>query len=285
MRQAVGVRASQSNGWFTAHKYLILRRISQILILTLFMIGPIFGVWIIKGNLSSSLLLETIPMTDPFVLLQSLLAGHLPELTALLGAIIIIIGYFVVGGRVFCSWVCPVNLTTDAANWLRRKLKIRTSTKLSPNIRWYLLLLSLILPLVSGVMMWEQINPVSLFHRGLIFSLGFGWMLVAAIFLFDFLLVERGWCGHICPMGAFYNLLGRKSPLRISAIERDKCDKCMDCFAVCPEPQILKGPLFGKAKGFGSLIDSGDCTNCGRCIDVCSENVFKITTRFAKKAE
>jgi len=57
-----------------------------------------------------------------------------------------------------------VNIITDTAHWLRRKLKIRTSTKLSPNIRWYLLLLSLVMPLITGVMMWEQINPVSLFH-------------------------------------------------------------------------------------------------------------------------
>lgn len=282
MKLAVGVRASQQLGFLTAHKYLILRRISQLTILALFMLGPLFGIWIIKGNLSASLLLETIPMSDPFVLMQSFVAGHLPATTALIGALIISVSYFVFGGRVFCSWVCPVNLITDSAHWLRRKLKIRTSTKLSPNIRWYLLLLSLVLPLFTGVMMWEQINPVSLLHRGLIFGMGFGWLLLTAIFLLDFLIVEHGWCGHICPMGAFYNVLGKKSIIRIDASDRDKCDQCMDCFAVCPEPQILKGPLFGEAKGIASLIDTGDCTNCGRCIDVCSEKVFKITNRFAK---
>lgn len=285
MRAPVGQRAIATRGWFKAHQYLLLRRISQLMILALFLLGPLAGVWILKGNLSSSLLLDTVPMTDPYTLLQTLAAGHLPELAAVLGAAIVIGGYFVLGGRVYCSWVCPVNVITDAAAWLRRKLKIRTTTKLSPKLRYWLLAMSLVAPVASGILLWELINPVSMLHRGIIFGIGAGWMVLAAIFLLDLLLVERGWCGHLCPMGAFYNLVGRKSPVRVEASQRERCDKCMDCFAVCPEPQILKGPLFGAEKGIGALIDTGDCTNCGRCIDVCSEQVFEITTRFAKKAE
>lgn len=285
MRAPVGQRAVEIRGWFKAHQYLLLRRISQLMILALFLLGPLAGVWILKGNLSSSVLLDTVPMTDPYTLLQTLAAGHLPELTAVLGAAIILSGYFLLGGRVYCSWVCPVNVITDAAAWCRRKLKIRTTTKLSPKLRYWLLAMSLVAPVVTGILIWELINPVSMLHRGIIFGMGLGWMVLAAIFLLDLLLVERGWCGHLCPMGAFYNLVGHKSPVRVDASQRQSCDKCMDCFAVCPEPQILKGPLFGADKGIDSLIDTGDCTNCGRCIDVCSEQVFEITTRFAKKAE
>jgi ferredoxin-type protein NapH len=36
-------------------------------------------VWIVKGNLAYSLTLDTLPLTDPYVLLQSLLAGNWPE--------------------------------------------------------------------------------------------------------------------------------------------------------------------------------------------------------------
>lgn len=285
MRPPAGHRAIQTRGWFKAHQYLLLRRISQLMILALFLLGPLAGIGILKGNLSSSVLLDTVPMTDPFLLLQTLAAGHLPEMTALLGAVIIISGYFVLGGRVFCSFVCPVNIITDAAAWCRSKLKIRTSTKLSPRLRYWLLAMSLVAPIISSVLIWELINPVSMLHRGIIFGMGLGWTVVAAIFFLDLLLVERGWCGHLCPMGAFYNLVGRKSLIRVSASQREACDKCMDCFAVCPEPQILKGPLFGADRGEGKMIDTGDCTNCGRCIDVCSERVFEITTRFANKAE
>jgi ferredoxin-type protein NapH len=285
MKHPVGVEAIEAKGWFGAHKFLLLRRFSQLGILSLFMIGPLFGLWVIKGNLSSSLFLDTVPMSDPFMILQSFAAGHIPEVTALIGALIVTVFYFLMGGRVFCSWVCPVNLISDAANWLRRKLKIRTTTKISRNTRFWVLAMTLVLPIFLGTMAWELINPVSMFHRGLIFGMGASWIVLVGIFLFDLLLVEQGWCGHICPLGAFYNLVGRYSPVKVSAYQRDKCDKCMDCFAVCPESHVLKMPLFGEEKGFGPLIKSADCTNCARCIDVCSQDVFKITTILPNKAE
>jgi ferredoxin-type protein NapH len=285
MKASVGQEAIDQKGWLGAHKYLLLRRVSQLGILALFLTGPLFGIWILKGNLSSSVLLDTVPMTDPFMLLQSLSAGHIPELTAIIGALIVASFYFILGGRVFCSWVCPVNLITDSAHWLRRKLKIRASTKLSRKTRFWVLAMSLILPFILGTMAWELINPVSIFHRGVIFGMGLGWIVLVGIFLFDFMLVEHGWCGHICPLGAFYNLVGRYSPIKVTAYQREKCDKCMDCFTVCPESQVLKMPLFGEGKGYGPIIESADCTNCARCIDVCSQDVFRITTRLPIKAE
>ena len=44
---------------------------------------------------------------------------------------------------------------------------------------------------------------------------------------------------------------------------------CMDCFEVCPEPQVIRPALKGEGKGVGPVILAPSCTNCGRCIDVC----------------
>jgi len=54
----------------------------------------------------------------------------------------------------------------------------------------------------------------------------------------------------------------------------------MDCFAVCPEPHVNTPALRGADTGVGPVIMSGDCTNCGRCIDVCAKDVFKFDLRF-----
>ena len=86
-------------------------------------------------------------------------------------------------------------------------------------------------------------------HRGLIFGMGAAWLVVLAVFLFDLLVSRRGWCGHLCPVGAFYSLLGTRSPLRVRADRRDQCNDCMDCFAVCPEPQVIRPALKGADKG------------------------------------
>lgn len=276
-------RAHQSTrkGGLRANKWLILRRLSQFSILGLYLLGPLTGFWLIKGNLSSSLLLETVPLTDPLLLVQMFASGVTsPLLTTIIGAVIVSIFYLLVGGRVFCSWVCPVNVITDSANWLRNKLKIKPNSRLNRNTRYWLLAMTVVISFATGILAYEFINPVSIIHRSLIFGVGFAIIMILSIFLFDLLIATRGWCSHLCPMGAFYGLLGALSPLRVRAEQRDQCKKgCNDCFQACPEPQVITPALRGANKGNSTTILSGNCTNCGRCIDVCPENVFQFGLR------
>ena len=279
-KKRIGAEAVEEKGWWRAHQWLILRRLSQFSILGLFLLGPLAGLWVVKGNLNYSYTLDFLPLTDPYVALQSLFAGHVPETLGLIGVAIVALFYFLVGGRVYCSWVCPVNVVTDTAGWLRDRLGIKGSVHLSRQTRYWILGMTFLGSAVSGVVLWELINPVSMLHRGLIFGLGAAWTVVLSVFLFDLFVMSRGWCGRLCPVGAFYNLLGRRSLLRVSAPARAACNDCMDCFEVCPEPQVIRPALKGEAKGVGPLILSADCTNCGRCIDVCSKEVFTYSLRF-----
>ena len=280
---AIGQQAINDKGWFKAHKWLIGRRLSQITILVLFLIGPWFSWWVVTGNLSSSLILNSLPLTDPFVLLQTIVAGHWPEMTAITGAAIVIVFYLTVGGRTYCSWVCPVNMITDAAYWLREKLGLGSASSLSKKTRYWLLGAILIFGFVYTGIVWELVNPVSMFHRALIFGGGLAWAVLLGIFLFDLIITRRGWCSHLCPMGAFYSLLGTHSLLRVRADNRTACDDCMDCYLVCPEQQVIRPALKGAEKGIGPVIDSANCTNCGRCIDVCAPGVFHFGLRFNNK--
>jgi len=274
-----GATAITSKGWWLAHKWLLLRRTSQLGVLSLFLLGPEFDIWLIKGNLTSSLILDVVPLSDPYVLLQSLFAGHKLLNTALSGGAIVLAFYLVFGGRLYCSWVCPVNMLTDTAAWLRRRLLIKGGAHFSRNLRYWFLAMTLIVAMASGSIAWELINPVSMFHRGVIFGVGLGWLVVLSVFLFDLLISREGWCGHLCPVGAFYSLLGKCAILRVSAAARERCDDCMDCFIVCPEPQVIKPALKGGVHS-SAVILSHNCTNCARCIDVCATDVFKFSTRF-----
>lgn len=275
-----GQDAVAANGWWKAHRWLLLRRTAQFGILVLFLLGPLMGVWIVKGNIASSLTLDVLPLTDPYLVLQALLAGHALEATALIGAAIVLVFYLLVGGRVYCSWVCPVNIATDAAAWLHQRLGIKRTTQFTRQSRYWILAATLLLALLTGTIAWELVNPVTIIYRGLIFGMGLAWVLLGAIFLFDLFVSRRGWCSHLCPVGAFYSVLGHFSVLRISAAGRARCDDCMDCFAVCPEPQVIRPALKGESAGTGPTIMSGNCTNCGRCIDVCSKDVFHFDHRF-----
>src|SRR5690606_16771462 len=108
--------AIAGKGWWRAHRWLLWRRAVQFGLLALFLVGPVTTWmarqgwvsrpwWPVKGNLSSSLTLDQLPLTDPYQLLQSLAAGHTPLVSALIGAVIVLAFYLLCGGRVYCSWV------------------------------------------------------------------------------------------------------------------------------------------------------------------------------------
>ncbi len=277
--------AGAAKGWWPAHRWLVLRRLSQACFLGLFLLGPLAGIWLVKGNLASSRSLDLLPLSDPYILLQSLFAGHLPYATALIGGAIVLAVYALIGGRMYCSWVCPVNVVTDGAHWLRQRLGISKGWQPSRASRLWLLGTTLAVSAITGTIAWEAVNPVTMLYRGLVFGMGLAWTIVAAVFLFDLVVSRRGWCGHLCPVGAFWGLIGNASLLRVSAAGRERCNNCMDCFAVCPEPQVITPALKGAAGGAGPAILAGDCTNCGRCIDVCSLDVFRFATRFDRRTD
>ncbi len=281
----VGRQASRKFGWWRAHRYLVLRRLAQIAFLAVFLSGPLFGLWITKGTLAASMTFDFLPLTDPFIFLQSLAAGHWPDGTAVIGALIVLVGYLLLGGRTYCSWVCPANPVADLAGWLRRRLGLAKGLKLKRGFRVYAVVAILVVSALTGMLAWELVNPVTTLHRALVFGFGWGVASVAAIFLFDLLVADHGWCGHLCPVGAFYGVIGEATLLRVSAAARHRCDDCMDCFEVCPENQVIAPALRGDKTGHGPVILSGDCTTCGRCIDVCAQDVFRLTHRFDERLE
>ena len=78
-------------------------------------------------------------------------------------------------------------------------------------------------------------------------------------------------------------LVGQKGVLTVSATGRERCTRCMDCFHVCPEPQVLRSPVLNKESP--PEITDRDCMTCGRCIDVCAEKVLIMTTRWSSGAK
>ncbi len=261
------------------HRWLLLRRVSQLGLLAAFLAGPWFGLWLLRGNLASSVLLDTVPLTDPLVLLQALVAGHGAQMAALSGAALVLLVYVLLGGRSYCAWVCPLNLVTDLAAGLRRMMGLARGWQMRRHARLVVLGAVVVASWASGAIVWELLNPITVLQRGIVFGMGAGWVLIAAVFLFDLTVSAHGWCGHLCPVGAFYGLVGKTSVLRVNAAARAKCTDCGDCFRVCPEPQVIAPALKPAKPSASPVVLSGDCLNCGRCIDVCDEGVFRFGSR------
>ncbi|RLD42723.1 MAG: quinol dehydrogenase ferredoxin subunit NapH [Bacteroidetes bacterium] len=260
------------------HKILILRRIVQLAIIILFIGSSVYGWKILDGNYSTAEVLGFFNLSDPYSVLQILASGFIPASSVLIGAIIITLFYFVLRGRMFCSWVCPLNFITDSAEWIREKLHIQPLIKnkdVDRNMRYYVLLMGLILSAIFGFAAFDVINPISMLHRAIIFGSLSGLFVVLFIFFFDLFILKHGWCGHICPVGAFYSFVGKWGILKVFH-KHDNCTDCMKCKLVCPEVQVLD--IIGLKT---DNIKMGACTNCGACIDVCKDDAleFKITIK------
>ena len=258
------------------YKYLILRRLTQIGIMFLYILANVWGINILTGNLSSSLFLGTIPLSDPYAVLQMFAAGAVLSADILIGAAVIALFYMLIGGRTFCSWVCPINMVTDLSNYIRRKVGFNAIQKKQPAsraMRYYVILISLIISFALGVTAFEFISPISMVHRGLIFGLGFGWAAIVVIFLFDLFVLKNGWCGYICPLGGFYSILANFSFIKVDH-NVDNCTECMKCKEVCPEVQVLHMVAKSSQK-----VLSGECTNCARCIEVCDDDALNFSIK------
>lgn len=257
-------------------RFQIARRVVQAGVLLLFF-GTVAWGWklagapLLSGNLSAATFAGSVPLVDPFAVLQMLATGRVPESTALGGALLVLASYLLAGGRAWCGWVCPMNLVTDAAHAVRKRLAIRDAVHLSPSIRYWALGLALALSAFSGVAAFEWASPIAMLHRELLFGAGLGLALVAAVFLFDAFVAKHGWCGHLCPLGAFWALAGRAGVTKV-AFDDAACTRCGDCVRACPEPRVFDFKDCA-ARGF---VAAGECTNCGECVAVCPEKALRF---------
>lgn len=250
-------------------RYLLARRVVQITLLLLFAFAP--TAWVM-GNLSSSLWFSVLPLSDPYAALQIALASLSVSLSLFLGAALIALIYGLLLGRAFCAWVCPVNLITDFASFVREKLGFKASKFiiLSKNLRYMILALSLVLSVILSVPVFESVSYIGIVQRGLILG-GTAWLLVGfVIFAIDAFLASRAVCSHLCPLGAFYALISRFALLRVK-YDLSKCTKCYKCVEICPERQVLAH--IGKEQ---KNVSSGECIRCARCIEVCGDDALNF---------
>jgi ferredoxin-type protein NapH len=171
-------------------------------------------------------------------------------------------------------------MVTDLANKIRTFFDLDTvweSWDIQRGVRYWIAALAIVLSAILGVTAFEWISPIGALHRGIIYGFGFGWAFVLVVFLIDLFAVKNGFCGHLCPLGGFYSLVGRYGVLRIG-YDRDKCTDCMKCIDICPEEQVLN-----MVPEHNGAVVSGECINCGRCVEVCDDNALNFTNIYSNK--
>ncbi len=269
----------------TEHKprsrYTPMRHVVQGIVLLLF-IGTARWGWtlldrpVLSGTLSASKVLDTIPLSDPLALLERFAAGHLPTIGALTGALLVLLLYGTLGSRTFCGWICPMNAVVELAAFLRGRLGLTADAlRVSRSARFVLLAGALLASALTGTAAFEVMSPQGLLWRDLVFGTGLSALAAASgVFALELAVMKEGWCGHLCPLGAFWALVGkivRRPALRIRFDDK-ACTRCGDCLHVCPERQIIRFKDLART----GRIPTGECLNCGKCIEHCPEDALRF---------
>ena len=289
--KAEPVQAASAKSSGKGFPFSIVRHIVQMAVLALFLVPVFFAGWSLfggtvggdntiptpsgfpfYGSLSSSSLFG-IELIDPFAALQVAAAGKTFTLEMLLGLLPLLVVYGLIRGRVFCGWICPVNLLLEIVDWLRKKLHIKVEERVLPrHVKVYVAAAVLVLSLLLSFPVFEALSPISFINKGLLFGSMVGGLTLLAIILVELFWGHRVWCRAICPLGGFYEVIGKVGLVNVH-MDHDKCIGCNKCKRSCLcDPEILDDVVEGNA----TVVCAGDCMLCGKCVEACPTAALSI---------
>lgn len=236
-----------------------------------------------------------VPAFSPFVALAGVLATRGFPAAAWLG---LIVGAAVlVRRRLWCRWCCPVGLCMDGVSRLGRRLGHRPGRgpRLGP---WMVLATLGGACLGYPLLLW--LDPLAIFAGA--FGpgqrhLGYGaWLSAAGLAAVVILSLMRPntWCGFLCPLGAFQDLL-YAVPRSVRLTFRRDVGACP---AADRDGRLSRRVILGAAAGAGSVGILGLvgedrrgprrppnarkesqfvalCTRCGNCVRSCPHGIIE----------
>jgi ferredoxin-type protein NapH len=220
------------------------------------------GLWSFKAG--------PVRASDPLAVLSGALTSRKLSIPLLLSALIPLAA-ILIGGRLYCSWICPMGLLSELVRSLRRKLAkvgvhfINISVSGLP--KYILLVLGALVCLLLSVPFFYGIYPPRMISDALgdIWTgdlMKFDVIFVGVVLLCELLLCERLWCKCLCPGGALFAWLGSIRKLRVHR-DPESCTACGACDPACPYDLEPARNALG-----------GECDNCGLCMEACNDDAL-----------
>ncbi|MFH7326537.1 4Fe-4S binding protein [Desulfurivibrio sp. C05AmB] len=252
--------------------WTLLRRLVMLAILGLFML-QYFEVKLLVGSLTGSTLLGQVKLLDVFAFIEISAAAKGVSLIMLTAVLPVALLYLVLG-RAFCGWVCPMDLLFSLVDKLRPGDK-PAQPPLRPQAGYWL---------AGGLLLAALVTSLPLFtnylsHLTNIFRTIAGGVFLAAdlpvepaviawslLTLLALLILQyfypRFWCRVLCPVGKTYGLFNQVSLLKLR-FNRGDCEGCELC-----EHKCYMGVKIVRNLDQGKLRDP-NCIYCGRCVEGC----------------
>ena len=253
----------------TSYKWRFRRWASILFFNALFVASFWADLQLVEGSLTASRVLG-FHFADLNSSLQLMLAHKHVVLNLVIGVTTVFLIYVLLGGRSFCSWVCPYHLLSELAEMLHLKLAEKRLVKdhdLDRRLRLVMFVIFAVLAFVTGFTLFEVISPVGILSRAMTYGTLVGLIWVFLLLLIEIFWSRRFWCRYICPIGLTYGLVGAAAPVRIY-YDAEKCLHEGKCRSVCLVPHVLDMTKMGYGTELREPIGP-DCTRCAMCLDAC----------------
>lgn len=271
------VRAERERRAKAPRKWLRRRWATLLAVNLLFVVSYQLDIQLLEGTLTTSRFMG-FHMADIFAALQVMLASRIVMINLVIGTVTIAL-LCLIGGRVFCAWVCPYHLLSEWAEMIHLRLvkrKLIRNHSFDRRARTWLWVTFSVLAALTGYTIYETLSPTGIVSRALIYGPGLAMAWIAAVLLFEIFYSRRAWCRYACPIGLTYGFVGIAAPIKVS-YELENCFHDGSCRTVCLVPHVLNVTRKGRAEKASLDLDA-DCTRCGACVDICPTNslTFKI---------